>query len=487
MYSSRPKPPNDTPPLAFFVPRQILLLVEHEGDLKREQLAQLIRYSNDAAGDADIAPPRNILSFPRAEGRTRFSLVFADVKGIGEDQADLLRLLQRLEKLFDSDFSGLTLRAVSPNWLGVRAPQGITGGPGAKPKPARQLALRWQTADLDTPEAPYGFDFPALPPHCKAKREVEVAILDTAPCLHDLARAWTMWHAKHPLIHSLLRSHGPLTIHYAGYEELLRLAEYEIQNHQYQMADHGLFVAGITHTIAPQAKLHLYEVLNPSGVGDFESIARGLQRVLQRRSTAPLVVNCSLVVNFPSPDEIDKLAQRDPIWKFLSSDKLNRMAWALQWIFDTIHAQNVPIAAAAGNDAEPNQPRPPARFPAAFESVIGVGALEDAIHPASYANLADDPPGEGISTFGGAATQGETIVGRGVLGVYIGEFPEAPHGNTNGWAWWAGSSFATPIVSGSLAALMGQGLTPAQAEAVLRNSQSQITPAGEEIVTVDKP
>jgi hypothetical protein len=42
----------------------------------------------------------------------------------------------------------------------------------------------------------------------------------------------------------------------------------------YRMTDHGLFVAGIIHTIAPQAELHLIEVLNPYGVGDLESITR---------------------------------------------------------------------------------------------------------------------------------------------------------------------------------------------------------------------
>ena len=42
------------------------------------------------------------------------------------------------------------------------------------------------------------------------------------------------------------------------------------------MASHGLFVAGIIRSIAPQAKLRLIQVLNQDGGGSVESITQGL-------------------------------------------------------------------------------------------------------------------------------------------------------------------------------------------------------------------
>lgn len=490
MLYSKQKPNGTRRPLAFFVPRQIMLFVEHAGELEPQQVGELLHSINQQSDGADVTEQSRIVSFSSSENKAQFSLIFADVNGVSDDPSDLLRLLQGIDKLVNTQLAGLTLRTASPNWLGVRAPHVGTGGPGAKPKPAK-LTAKWQTADLQTPEAPFGFEMPMLEKYFGTMQPVEVAILDTAPCSHDLVAAYHRWEAKHPLLHSLLRPHGKLTIDHADYETLLRLADYGIKGHHYGMADHGLFVAGIVHTIAPDAELRLIEVLNPLGIGDFESIARGLKQVLERRKALPaeqaMVLNCSLVLNFPTSDEIKKLARRDPIWAWLGENgRIARMALALETIFNEIAAQGVPIAAAAGNDAVPNKPRPPARYPAAFDSVIGVSALEDAIHPASYANLADDPPCEGISTFGGAATQGETIVGKGVLGVYIGEFPDEPHENKTGWAWWAGTSFATPIVSGSFAALMSQGMTRDQAEAILRGMQSDVTPEDEEVISVNQ-
>ena len=120
------------------------------------------------------------------------------------------------------------------------------------------------------------------------------------------------------------------------------------------------------------------------------------------------------------------------------------------------------------------------RYPAAAPGVIGVGALSgEGVDLASYSNFCDEPPSEGFMTLGG-----EPGTENGILGVYIHEFPvdngsndpdyhvEQPqpghlrgpadyspdlseiqyNPNLFGWAWWAGTSFATPIISGLLAA-----------------------------------
>jgi subtilisin family serine protease len=126
------------------------------------------------------------------------------------------------------------------------------------------------------------------------------------------------------------------------------------------------------------------------------------------------------------------------------------------------------MVAAAGNDAQRNRHRnyhgrPSARYPAAFDTVIGVGALPrgasgSGIAAASYSNLADRPQKTGFATLGG-----EDGVENGVLGLYIGPFPDGRPNDTK-WAWWAGTSFATPIVTGLVAGLLGNGLSGRSAD-----------------------
>lgn len=488
MDSKQLQSPNKEQPLHYFVPHEILFLVEHDGKISRQQLASLIKWSNQAFDDADIALPRRLLTFPRTQQRGAFSLVISDVQGIGDDPADLLRLLERLESYLDQSSEGLTLRSISPNWLGSRAPQLIGGGPGAKPIPADPGTGAWQTSAVEVPGAPYHFRHfrhNSNQQQNGRKQPVEVAILDTAPCHHDLVHAYHRWQAEHPLIRSLLQPGGPLRVSYAPYADLVRLADYTIYDHTYQMADHGLFVAGIVHSIAPQAQLRLIEVLNPYGIGDVESIALGLRQLLGRRSRQPLVVNCSLVVNIPSPDELQRLIAQEPAWKWLNAENIQRMRWPLEWICDALHASHIPIVAAAGNDAVGGH-RPPARYPAAFDSVLGVGALEEGSdQPTNFSNLADTPVTAGIATFGGGAMQSVAIPDRGILGIYIGNFPDGEP-NDRGWAWWAGTSFATPVISGMLASLISQGATPDQALQQLRDAETATTAAGEEFVLVEQ-
>lgn len=49
--------------------------------------------------------------------------------------------------------------------------------------------------------------------------------------------------------------------------------------------------------------------------------------------------------------------------------------------------------------------------------------------------------------------EGQEGVDDEVLGVYLGEFPDGSP-NSSKWAWWSGSSFATPILNGAVAAVL---------------------------------
>ncbi|HEY0604844.1 MAG TPA: S8/S53 family peptidase [Herpetosiphonaceae bacterium] len=477
-----PKQPSDERQVSHFLPSQLLLLVEHQGTLSGDQLVRLINRSNHALQDAHLSP-RRVISFPQTRAHTDFSLVFTDVYGVEDQPAELLPLIKQLEVLFDQPDQQVTLRAVSPNWQSERAPL-ITGwGPGAEPIPAPKLAERWHKSKIDDLDTPFGFTLPALPVGDGAKTGVEVAIMDTAPCVHDLIHAYNTWQEDHPLIRSLLRPGGQLEITYASLEEHLRLSRYTIKNRD-AMGDHGLFVAGIIHTIAPHARLNLIEVLNPFGIGDIESLAVGLQSLLQRPSSQSLIVNCSLVVNIPQPEEREALAAIDPAWNSVAPEQIRRMSWPLEWMFNVLHDRDVLVIAAAGNDADTNH-RPAARYPAALDCVIGVGALERDSDLAVYTNIADSPASQGFVTIGGDAANGKALPNTGMLGIYIGTFPNGRR-STTGWAWWAGTSFAAPVICGSLTMLLGHGKPSTQALQILRDAEGATTAQGEEIFSVQQ-
>jgi subtilisin family serine protease len=287
----------------------------------------------------------------------------------------------------------------------------------------------------------------------------------------------------------MLKRGGRLRVYPATYADLHPTADYSLMGHRYLMRDHGLFVAGIIHTIAPRATLHLYEVLNPYGVGSIETIAQGLLRILANPDIErPLIINCSFMLDIPTEGVLDEDFPIEP----RDTDILEHMRMSTREIFSWLTQQErVIVIAAAGNDAQHNNSnangsRPHARYPAACDQVVGVGALPQGSSPtngryqaATYSNLSDAPPEVGYMTLGG-----EPGPKRGVLGVYIGEFPIYAEGylsllwrilgwagpghlplkphtftpdrvkykrNTTGWAWWAGTSFATPIISGLLA------------------------------------
>jgi subtilisin family serine protease len=137
------------------------------------------------------------------------------------------------------------------------------------------------------------------------------------------------------------------------------------------------------------------------------------------------------------------------------------------------------VVAAAGNDTVNNQhyftSSGPAntRYPAAFGSVLGVAALDRHNTPATYSNAADAPQHDGVATFGGAATEHAALAEHGMLGVYTADtFPDQSE-NTNGWAWWAGTSFAAPVVTGTLAALLSDDPDPEAALATVKSIAQQ--------------
>jgi hypothetical protein len=519
------------PPHSHFVPGQISLVADHALGLSPSSIVASIRRSpifrDDRLREAFIAPER-VVTFN--EGAQAFSLVFVDVPAIREERR-LIQLVNDIntqlgygdkppqrpgdERRGPASIPNLrarsaapppdgevALQVATPNWLfgGAPVPNGV-GGPGGRPVPPEPSSIA--APDFWKFHMPAGM-FAQQPDQLGTG--VEVFILDTAPGDLDRANAYTKWgqaapqqgqrtYPLNPSLDSLLGPGSPLDVTPAGLTNLLQHADFFMPDQDYAMSDHGLFVAGIIHTIAPQARLHLIEVLNPYGVGTFESIAHGFAIAAGKvTADAKILVNASLMMDVPQGDPVwlETLIQADPFWQTLTIPQLGLTVAPLQRICalfgqsSAIAAPSVGVVAAAGNDAKAGKtPLPPARYPAAFHGVLGVGALNhDNAAAAVYSNIADTPVAEGIAAFGGDLAGDSADPTFGIIGPYISPFFPKGGLNQSGWARWAGTSFATPVIVGTLAALMSEPSAPTLADAIqiLRNAApggpSQ-TPVGE--------
>jgi hypothetical protein len=391
-----------------------------------------------------------------------------------------------------ADTDGFDLRAASPNWLSSGAKYIVGGGPGAWP-----ISVLSVTPNSVDPQ-PWDFDIAPNFQSPGTGAPVEVAILDTVPSFVDLQNAYNTWVGNgpaqpplrdpNPLLAKLLTgsSGGPFNVVNQTGTTVVSPANQldvlyqggiiptNIFEHPYPMASHGLFVAGIIRSLAPQAKLRLIQVLNEDGGGSVESITQGLSLADRPGRTVPLVINCSFTLRIPRPGEDLGGASQAEI------DQLTQL------IHDAfVHVCQSPavaIVAAAGNsEGSLAGGHPAARYPAAFDGVAGVAALaKDDLNPstpdalATYSDLADDQPSEGFAAFGGDVAAGpapsKADPANGMLGIFIEELPEElppPTGgiamtpNTSGWARWSGTSFSAPIVSAILANLISRNnMTP---------------------------
>jgi hypothetical protein len=481
------------------------------------------------------AKQKNFAPAPRSHGAYTFipakvvrGNIDEDAGGKPEqfvDSPEMAELIMRLDRAFEGQplsGDGIEL-TVSPNWVCTPGSErGGTGGLADIPRPYRGRS-----------DEAHPFDFSYRPGLKEALEKggegVTVAILDTAPSLKALTDIYERYHKvdpqkqkeHHPLIESLLRPDGPLMVHPASHEELLRMRAIHVKDHDYDMSDHGLFIAGIIHSIAPKAKIHLYEVLNSQGVGDLMSIAHGFLRVLNSFPGQLLVVNSSLTFRCPRLNH--PISELEPAFmakiikdgaklkdvkrltpELLTEDGkewLARQGAVIEWICDQLYHQGSRVIAAAGNDWGPESfARPDPGLPAGFNSVLGVAALPKNALPNSagfypvskYSNLSDKPePGSTEKEVGVVTLGGEAGEGNGVLGVYIGQFPDMQYrldkypwvlrpimwvlftlawGNNVGprnkshWAWWCGTSFATPIITGLTAAMLSTLSQPASTQ-----------------------
>ncbi len=260
------------------------------------------------------------------------------------------------------------------------------------------------------------------------------------------------------------------------------------------ISDHGLFVAGMIHAVAPKSDIHLYQVLDQYGCGDLYTLITQLHTFISQveadRQAGLLkgaVINLSLGVLRPRASDAFtgtiEVTQTDDVTQYmLALTPTEQLAQAYALLADdpvrsllfTMYAadqMHITVVAAAGNDSWRDQYQTQARFgpqtrPAAYPFVIGVAGSNANRQRSCFSNWGDvsAPAGEGglglvpvvsdtevISVTSTCAASFETpLVGPVRFSQRYGQ----------GYATWNGTSFATPLVSGLAALVLEAGAQP---------------------------
>ncbi|MET1075375.1 MAG: S8 family serine peptidase [Umezawaea sp.] len=188
---------------------------------------------------------------------------------------------------------------------------------------------------------------------------------------------------------------------------------------------HGTFVAGVARQAAPGSRFDPEVALDPNGLGDEEALATAIAGLARGVQIVNMSLGCFTLDNVAS----------EPIRRAVN-----------------LLPKEVVVVASAGNQGTE---RP--SWPGALANVVGVAALalngDGTIIPACYSNH-----GHWVDLCAVGNRSSTYLKGEWQL---PGEpAPEA----FDRFAYWAGTSFATPHVAGTIAALMTtNGITAAQA------------------------
>jgi Subtilase family len=373
------------------------------------------------------------------------------------------------------DFSG-----ASPNWLCSGTEYIPQGCPLTPPIPVDDACSFWH------------FHLPLLSPEelrSMTGEGVTVFVLDTLPERDVISHAVTKARDDNLLLFDVSRNvtfNYDIWNYWAANPSDPRIPPLAVGKDVYgrhiafRMPDHGLFIAGIVHDIAPHARVECIRIMNDYCVGDSNLFSSALQYIQNRMLPGgdlyqrPVVINLSNVM--PTIAEAQS-AGLDPS----TGVPENVLIFVYYSILALVQLGAI-VVASAGNEADlrenPSGMRPLALHPAAFgnppipingviqaiHGVIPVGAVDKNGKGTSYSSY---PGPSGIATYGGEVPEVDprdppsddpiVTVCDAVRGIYsAARYPglsenssikqyRAP--NDRGWAYWVGTSFATPIIS----------------------------------------
>lgn len=432
----------------------------------------------------------------------------SDDDGHGDKNGSSNKLVRDTVNILNKNLNALfvnrkvPITVASPSWLGGGTPGGGSQGcPLTPPIPVENPSC-----------ANYSIQLPELSEELQPMtgKGVTVFILDSFPERGVISRAAQNAGANNPLLNQVNAS---ATFDYdfmSGVQEIQVMAESQNAfvgkdvygvHYPILIPDHGLFIAGIVHDLAPDATIVCIRVLDDLCVGDLATMAAVLWNIYYQKAspkgslyTTPVVINLSLVIptkeEASSEDLVTPGATFNDIWANVGHPLL------------ALSQLGVVTPASAGNEGDGrvySVPRPGALFPAAFgnpplvgypdeviiDGVIPVGAVDC---PGSAMTYSCYPGPNGVATFGGVLPTlpppevSNPIVSKSDLdnmirGIYSSvEFPplsnvpanppEQYYTATNeaAWAYWVGTSFATPIITGVVARILelNPGLTSKQ-------------------------
>lgn len=219
------------------------------------------------------------------------------------------------------------------------------------------------------------------------------------------------------------------------------------------VSEHGLFISSLLHSIAPESEIHLIRVLEDHGRGDLFSAVQALSTFIdeahldiENGTLIGAVINLSLGTHQP----------------FLTENTLPEEIAALETTMHTAVGYGLMIVAAGGNDSSSPMTTNDAQKPAKYPQVLGVAGSTTTGGSSCFSNSGDiaAPGGNGeanCSIPNCELTPEKCLIGR------------ALHSET-GYIYWAGTSFATPLVSGQAALLLSMGHPPQDTQSIIVNS-----------------
>jgi hypothetical protein len=197
------------------------------------------------------------------------------------------------------------------------------------------------------------------------------------------------------------------------------------------VAGHGTFIAGIVEQLAPGGPIRVVQVIEPLGDGrELDIVAAILAEVARPAAERPDIISMSF------------------------GGQVMESAFAMRTAIAEATLAGIVVVASAGNEGTCIP-----QYPAAFDQVIGVGAV----------GPDGPPPWTNYGDWVDACAPGVDLVSA-FFASFDGLFPAMNTVDPDrfaAWATWSGTSFSTPVVVAALAREMVQGDCSAQ-EAVER-------------------